>query len=141
MRIAAFLRGLIVLLALAASVPAFAEDGYDLWLRYRPVEEAARVRYQPAATALVSGAATPTLDAAQAELLRGLTGLLGSAPYVSPSVRDGAVVFGTPKSSPIIAGLKLPLERAGDEGYLIRSVRIDGARATVIAANSDIGVL
>ncbi len=141
MRIAAFLRGLIVLLAMTASVPAFAEDGYDLWLRYRPVEEAARVRYQPAATALVSGASSATLDAAKTELMHGLTGLLGSAPALSPSVRNGAVVFGTPKSSPIIAGLKLPLEKAGDEGYLIRSVRIDGARATVIAANSDIGVL
>jgi alpha-glucuronidase len=138
----AFLRGLIVLLAALVLAPAaHAEDGYDLWLRYRPVEAAALERYQPLVAAIVPGTASPTLDAAQAELVRGLAGLLGAAPTVSLSARDGAVVFGTPKSSTVIAGLKLPLEKAGAEGYLIRSVRLDGARATVIAANSDIGIL
>ena len=51
------------------------------------------------------------------------------------------MVFGTPRSSALIAGLPLSLERAGREGYVIRSVVIDQRPAIVIAANSDIGVL
>ena len=41
----------------------------------------------------------------------------------------------------MIAGLPLALERAGAEGYVIRSVSIDQKQVTVIAANSDVGVL
>jgi alpha-glucuronidase len=40
----------LVLLA----VPARAEDGYDLWLRYRPMEAGARAQYRPLATVIVS---------------------------------------------------------------------------------------
>ena len=140
--------GILVALAVIAwpllhGGPARAEDGYDLWLRYRPVEGAERARDQAAATELVVGRASPVLDAARQELSRGLTGLLGeTAIQVDTSVgRDGAVVFGTPRSSSLIARLNLPLERLGGEGYLIRSVSIGGKRATVIAANSDAGVL
>ena len=41
----------------------------------------------------------------------------------------------------MIAGLPLSLERAGREGFVIRSVVINQQPATVIAANSDVGVL
>jgi alpha-glucuronidase len=138
------------------------EDGYRLWLRYVPLEGQWLSRYRALATQLVeagagassraagsspqaAGASTnpsPTLRAAQAELLRGLTGLLGSAPAVATDARtDGALVFGTPRSSALVKSLGLDLSPAGAEGYLIRTVRIHGHRATVIAANSDIGVL
>ncbi len=51
------------------------------------------------------------------------------------------MVFGTPPSSALIAGLPLSLERAGREGYVIRSLSINQQPAIVIAANSDVGVL
>jgi alpha-glucuronidase len=41
---------------------------------------------------------------------------------------------------PMIATLGLPLDTLGTDGYLIRSVQVNGHRATVIAAN-DLGVL
>src|SRR5258708_33096113 len=94
------------LLLLAA--PARAEDGYDLWLRYRPMEASALAGYRPLATAIVSEGASPSLDAARTELTQGLSGLLGR-PVVAGALTDGAVVIGMPASSPFIAGLKLPL--------------------------------
>jgi alpha-glucuronidase len=135
---------LMLFAALALLVPgtARAEDGYDLWLRYRAVEPEWQARYTPAASELVGGAPSPTLAAARSELQRGLQGLLARpvAGGHQPS-RDGALLFGTPASSPAIAELRLPLSRLGPEGYLIRSVRVNGRPATVIAANSDVGVL
>ena len=57
------------LLLMLAAVPVQAEDGYDLWLRYRPLEAQALARYRPLATAVVAAKATsPTLEAARAEL-------------------------------------------------------------------------
>ena len=127
-----------VLLFLVA--PARAEDGYDLWLRYRPMEAAAQAQYRPLAAAIVSEGGSPTLEAARGELMQGLSGLLAK-PVGVGSVIGGAVVIGTPAGSPLIAGLKLPLGALGQEGYLIRSTSLEGHAVTVIAANSDIGVL
>jgi alpha-glucuronidase len=136
------LLGLVVaLLALALPRAAMAEDGYDLWLRYQPVEAPALQRYRAAAASIVAQGDSPTLNAARDELRRGLSGLTGRAVTSAATVADGAVVIGTPASSPLIAGLDLPLRRLGREGYLIRSVTVGGRRATVIAANSDAGVL
>ena len=137
------LRLFAVMLALlaGATAPALAESGYDLWLRYLPVEASARAPYLGGARTLVGGNASPTLDAARDELVRGLSGLLGRPQATGAAVAAGALIYGTPASSSIIAGLKLDLTAAGEEGYVIRSVTVDGQPATVIAANSDKGVL
>jgi alpha-glucuronidase len=123
-----------------------ADDGYRLWLRYVPVQGPWLARYRAGATELIGAgtgtALSPTLRAADAELLRGLTGLLGAPPRPAAEVtRDGAIVFGTPRSSPIVRGLALELKAAGTQGFIIRTLTISGHRATVIAANTDIGVL
>jgi alpha-glucuronidase len=131
-----------VLLLLGAMLPAGAraETGYDLWLRYQPVEAAWKTRYAPRVTHYTV-AARPTLIAAADELRRGFEGMLGYPLVWRETVMgDGAVVLGTGKS-PLIAPLGLPLAQLGAEGYLIRSATIDGKRVTVIAANEDVGVL
>ena len=128
--------------AMALAPAARAEDGYDLWLRYQPVEASAAGPYRAVARELVIQGGSPTLAVARAELERGLSGLLGAAPSISSDVNaDGAIVLGTPATSRIVAALNLPLERLGPDGYLIRSVTTGGRRATVVAGNSDVGVL
>lgn len=127
-----------------------AEDGYDLWLRYRAVDAAAypalavhvRQLVGPAAAGPIAGQKGPNVDLAGRELARGLSGLLGrEIPLRSLPDAPGAVLYGTPRSSVLIAKMQLGLERAGTEGYVIRSVTIDGKPAIAIAANSDIAVL
>jgi alpha-glucuronidase len=134
---------LLILLLSAASVqPASAEDGYELWLRYPQAAPDALQRYRGTITHIVTGSDSETLRAVQSELTRGLTGVLGAAPALSGKVeRAGAIVFGTPRSSAIIAALKVPLEKLGPEGYVLRSASLEGRQITAIAANSDIGVL
>jgi len=79
------------------------EDGYRLWLRYVPVAGPWRSHYRAGATELVGADGSPTLQAAHAELLRGLTGLLQLQPQSTDGVtRDGAIVFGTPHSSALV---------------------------------------
>src|SRR5688572_17947995 len=117
------------LLAVAAdSRPANAETGYDLWLRFvRVDDEALRASYGRNATSLVVTSDSPTGRVLVAELQRGLKGLLGNAPPVGKSVSAaGAIVVGTPSTSPAIAALgwKDALARAGDHGYIIRTATI-----------------
>jgi len=132
----------VCLLLLMSATAARAEDGHELWLRYQPVEEQWQTVYRGSATTIVPGESrSPTLDAAQAELVRGLGGMLAQDVPVTQIVTDGSVLIGTPRSSSKIAGLKLPLATAGEEGYLIRSTILYGHAITIIAANKDIGVL
>jgi alpha-glucuronidase len=126
---------------LAGPQQALAEDGYDLWLRYRPLPAAASQPASALVTQLVADAGTPTRAAARDELLRGLEGLLGAAPAMTDTVSAaGALIVGTASSRPV-AALRLELDDLGEEGYLIRSVLVEGKPATVIAAKTDVGVL
>ena len=80
----------------------------------------------------------------QAELQRGLKGLLGGDVPAAGSVQSaGALLVGTPASSPSIAGLgwQPRLKALGDEGYVIRSATVGGHRTIVIASQGEIGTL
>ena len=127
---------------LAAAPVASAEDGYDLWLRYRPVEQPWGDRYRTALTQVVAVGESPTLRVAHAELQRGLRGLLGVTLADAASVsQDGALVIGARRSLPMLAGMKLSLPAPGSQGYAIRSTTIGGHRALIVAAEDDVGVL
>ncbi len=122
--------------------PARAEDGYELWLRYHPLAAEQATLYRNGATQLIVGSATPTQAVTRDELQRGLGGLLGQAPPLSDTVtHDGAIIVGTSTSSSQIAHLHLDTKSLGHEGYLIRSVVVDGHTATAIVGNDDIGAL
>jgi alpha-glucuronidase len=132
----------ILLLAALIALPARGEDGYELWLRYRPLPAAQARAWNERATQLVMDAATPVRAAARAELLRGLAGMLGRAPALAErGTRAGALIAGTPASSPLLARLDIDTRSLGPEGFLVRSMTVDGRRATVIAGNDDRGVL
>jgi alpha-glucuronidase len=136
------LRAILALLSLIVPHIALAEDGYELWLRYRYVNTPQLETYRAAATHLVGAASSPILASAQKELQRGLSGVLGvEVPLATSVERAGALIFGTPRSSPRIARLNLDLRRAGAEGFVIRSVTVDEKPAIVIAAQEDVGVL
>jgi alpha-glucuronidase len=130
---------------LALAAPARAEDGYDLWLRYRLIADASRLAEVRAhGTAIVSPTGSETMRVAVDELTRGLQGLTGREVPRAPTVTTaGAIVLGTPRSSPIVAALGFDeaLSTLGSEGYLLRSMRVQGQPATVIAARTEVGLL
>lgn len=133
---------LSVALALGVPNPSYAESGYDLWLRYAPLEGQQRAATRDWLKYIVAPGRSPTADAAAAELQRGLSGMLGQPlGRAGDAVQDGAVLIGTPQDSPAIAALNLPLASLGDEGFMIRSAVVGGAHRIVIAGNRDIGVL
>jgi alpha-glucuronidase len=131
-------------LLLAGSAAALrAEDGYRLWLRYDLIRNPSRLaEYRSAFTHIVVPGNSSTLEAARRELSLALPGLLGVGIAVRSNAGAGALLAGTPRSSPEIARLRLnELEQLGREGYLIRATRIGGKPVTIIAANTDVGVL
>ena len=117
---------------------AMAEDGYDLWLRYARVDGAAAARIAAHASVITAPGDSATMQIIRDELQRGVTGMTGTAPMIADSMRPGALWLATPETAP---ALPLPLEGLGQEGYAIRSIRVEGQPVTLIAANSEMGLL
>lgn len=113
-------------------------------MRYRPIADAAQLaRSRAAIRALAFPAGSPTLGVAREELRRGLRGLLGEDVPLADATGDGTLAAGTPASLPVLAAPELAadLARAGEEGFVLRTVVLAGQRTTVVAANRDVGVL
>ena len=145
--LAALVLGLILLSLSApranAALPD--EDGYELWLRYRPLPGDQRAAVQAAAGAIVGSAPdSPTLRAARAELQRGLLGMTGTQPANADAPRAGSIVLARADTLPAGLGdaaLRADLDKLGAEGYLVRRTQFRGAPVTLIAAKADIGIL
>ncbi|MDF7776810.1 alpha-glucuronidase family glycosyl hydrolase [Sphingomonas sp. AOB5] len=130
----------LVLTVIGAVPQARAETGYDLWLRYRPVEPEYRERYATAFRYLTFYVRSEVGETARVALLDGLYGMTGLVPPPSDRIGANTLLVGT-ADNPVIAALNLPLAGLGREGFVIRSLTIDGHRVTVIAANQEVGLL
>jgi len=138
-------RSFLLLLIIVTGSSCLAEDGYRLWLRYDPLQDAVkRKEYTSFIKYLVIEKTSPTLEVAEKELRLALGGLLevnlSSSKVIGES---GAIVLGTPETSATIRSLKLDdkLRIAGDEGFVIVSKSIKGKKCIVISGNKDVGVM
>jgi alpha-glucuronidase len=126
----------------APATPPPDEDGSELWLRYPEVSIPGRLaEYQVAFQQVIDAGESPTLQVALNELVQGLSGLTGTAVVVDATPAAGSVVLGTPESSSVVASLSLDLTALGPAGYLVQAADVDGAPITVVAANTEVGVL
>ncbi len=132
----------LILALFATSGLVHAEDGYDLWLRYRPIAKGQRAELKRNFSGLISPQhPSETMQAAVDELQRAFTGMTGAALPIAKAGDRGAIIIGTPQTSDVIAALNLPLQSLGADGYIVRNVLVGGVEATVVAANGDHGIL
>lgn len=132
----------LVLMLLTVPILAVAEDGYRLWLRYEPLPAPSRQEWQVKVRVIVAPGSSATMEAIRAELTAGCSGLLGApVPNADTIDRDGAVLVGTPKTSSLVAGLKLNLVSLANGGFVIRTLKINGRPVTVIASETEVGAL
>jgi alpha-glucuronidase len=121
----------------------YAETGYEMWLRYAPLDEASARRYRetlPAAVSTLSEA--PAVRSAGQELIIGIRGMLG---------RTLRAASGMPAENAIVLGTLSDLRRAGSpftlagtlapDGYWLKTITANGRQYTVITAQNDRGVL
>jgi alpha-glucuronidase len=129
----------IILIILPALVKA--ENGYDLWLRYKKIANTTLLdQYKKQISAPVVIGTSPTIAIIKAELSRAFSGLTGT-PYKILSSIDKSSTFlaAISSSSTIISSIvtKDELNRIGNEGFIIKT----RPGKTIITANTDIGVL
>ena len=125
---------LFVLGAVGASAANLSnEDGYELWLRYRPLSKEARIDCAGFAGAVLAPArAIP--QAARTEIERALDGFLGTA-----AKRSGKILLGLRADHPAIASLvsDARLAAVGAEGFVLTTGEWRGERVLVRRGERD----
>ncbi|MGK3982769.1 alpha-glucuronidase family glycosyl hydrolase [Sorangium sp. So ce136] len=120
------------------------ETGADLWLRYPKLPIPGRLaEYQAAFKRVVKSGSGASLDIAEAELVKGLSGLTGGTVETGAAVEGpGAVVIGTATAS-LIKDLPLAarLGALGPEGYVVETADVGGQSVIAVAGNTEVGVL
>lgn len=137
---------LVYIAALILCMPMLhAENGYDLWLRYQKVDNSQLLNsYSKTLAKLNFPVNSATLTEAKKELQQGLDGLLDTNLPETDGISKGTLLVGTPASSKVLSGIHAitnEISGLGDEGFLIKTLKVNGTPCTVIAARKDMGVM
>ncbi|MDD3488513.1 MAG: alpha-glucuronidase family glycosyl hydrolase [Paludibacter sp.] len=111
----------------------FAEDGSRLWLRFSDVTVNEK---------LFSGVSGRTDALAVSEFNRAWNEITGSKLLVQKNIAENSLVFALAKDK-IVRNMSLSTEmkKLGDEGFLIRKITYQNKKLTLVAANTDAGLL
>ncbi|MBG9378311.1 alpha-glucuronidase [Panacibacter sp. DH6] len=136
-------KAVVLLVTLFYAVLLQAEDGYRLWLRYDSITDAALLKhYRQNITAIHFDATSQVLNAAAAELLQGLQGLMGQEIVQTNAIQDGSVVAGTAQNKIISSIISTEeTDKTGKEGFIIKTAMYKGRKIIVVTATRDVGVL
>ena len=134
---------LLVLLFLFGSVAA--DNGYDLWLKYTPVQDIKlRHHYRSVLTEVTVPGESETLDVIRSELNHGLAGLLNRKIRVkrTQDCQSGLFVATQENSSWIQSQIdSSALKSLGKEGFILRQAKGGKSSILILTANSEIGLL
>jgi alpha-glucuronidase len=132
-------RLLVILILLPALLKA--EDGYDLWLRYKKIANNSLLdQYKKQITSPVVLGSSQTIAIIKTELSRAFLGLTGTSyKILSSTASSTTFITGIVSTSSIIASIitKDELSRIGSEGFIIKTRQ----GKTIITGNTDIGVM
>jgi alpha-glucuronidase len=124
----------VLFVALLVAQTATAEDGYDLWLRYKAINdtEVQNLLKKQFATVYVAGN-SQTAHIIKKELTRAMQGMLSFDIEFVDEVQKSSLVIGTPANSTAIANLSLieKLEALSNDGYVINN-KISGETISYI---------
>jgi len=128
--------------SLCAAATGHAETGHDAWLRYARLQPAAAEHYRalPAATLALSD--TIVLSTAQAELVRGVKGMLGRTLRIAWGVpTENAIIIGTVEQLRNVAPTLRVIENLRGDAFWLTAGEVRGFRCIIITAATDRGVL
>ncbi len=133
--------GALLFLAFGAK-QAWAETGADAWLRYAPLDKQAAQTYSALPASVVALGASPVLDSAKAELIRGVRGMLGKTLRDDKALpQESAIILGT--FSALQASLPGILKHSElhEDGFLLSTERVHGFQSLIVTSATDRGVL
>jgi alpha-glucuronidase len=134
---------LILALLLAGAAPMRADTGQKGWLRYARIHDAAaRKQYLSLPAVVVALGNSPEIQSAQQEMVLGVRGMLGRTLREEGSLPDeSAIVLGTIGEIRRAAPESRLDARLEKDGYLLRTMPLNGRRCLVVTGANERGVL
>jgi alpha-glucuronidase len=128
-------------LLLSGSIYMNAETGYEAWLRYAPLADSARLRYQSLPATVVVLGRSEVLDSADIELQRGVRGMLGRRLRVASKIQEPAIVLGTFEALSSIEPALRRHEKLRPDGFWLVARKVGGFPCLLVAGSTDRGAL
>lgn len=140
---------LAILVCLGIGASLYAENGYDLWLRYKPAGSSSLMHtYKPVFRQVFLNGNSVTMQCMRQEISRAASGMLGINPVFRQKADfGGGLIIISDESNPdagkptenIIKKNPADALKLGPEGFLIKSGTIDKKPFVMIKAETDIG--
>ncbi|MFC4096072.1 alpha-glucuronidase family glycosyl hydrolase [Euzebyella saccharophila] len=119
--------------------------GYDLWMNYKQIDnEKLNKSYQKATTSLAVLGKSETIQAIKNELQLALPQLLEKQPEIKSVVEErSSLIIATLDALPsnIKKQFSAAVDNLGDEGFIIKSIKIEKNTKLVVTAHTEIGLL
>jgi alpha-glucuronidase len=140
LRRAAFCCALLLLAFVAKD--SRAETGAEAWLRYAPLEKLAAQMYSDLPATVVVLGDSPVLNSAKAELLRGVSGMLGrNLREVKGLPQERAIVIGTLSALRATSPNFLESAELREDGFTLVTGKFNGFECVIVTAKTERGVL
>lgn len=132
----------VLVCALFTAATCHAETGQDAWLRYARLQPAAAERYLTLPASVLSLDRTIVLNTSQAELVRGVKGMLGRTLRIASGLpTESAIVIGTTQKLRSIAPSLQIIQGLHGDAFWLTTGEVRGFRCMIITAATDRGVL
>lgn len=135
----------LLLTLFMSTVDSSAQTDYKLWLQYEEVQDAKLVsEYQSTINGIVALGNSETIQVATKELQLGLSGLLGNKISIQQNIgAENVLILGSKSSlkDEIQKNLKNDFELINEEGYIIKSIKLENKNQILITGKTDVGVL
>ena len=119
-----------------------AEDGYRLWLRYDLINNKELLQQYRILISSVYATDEPSVKTAKKELLTGLEGLLGKKITLLKQAQGAGLILEKSGGNTVRKNISTALlEKAGQEGFIIKTINTGNAAPLLITANTDAGLL
>lgn len=127
------------------SVTVKSQEDYKLWLQYEKVQNPKLVsEYTSNINGIVAFGDSKTIQVALKEMHLGLSGLLGNQILTLQNIDvENLLIFGAKSSlnDAILKKLKNEFDQINEEGYIIKTIKLNDGNHILITGKTDIGVL
>ncbi|MEG8947760.1 alpha-glucuronidase family glycosyl hydrolase [Rosettibacter firmus] len=135
---------LFFFLTLFINTNIFSDDGYRLWLKYDKIKDKKILdSYTSQIKGWIVEGNSPTILVAKEELQKGLNGLLGKKIKELSQIKNNIIIAGVYSQSHYLKNINLSesLVEISNEGFVIKSIKIDSKNVIIITGKSDTGIL
>ena len=134
----------ILILFTILLIPAllYAENGSELWLRYKTLPDSVSRKYTHQLQYIALNLNSPTRKIVKSELDQAFAGLLGSKLTEARKIQKNTLIICTFEYKwvkELISGDTARL--CGEEGFLLKSLKVKDGRILILAAKQDAGLL